>query len=222
MTLAREESDRIYWSTLRPIGGKRSRTKPTAHTVGAKPTNVNHEIKQCGRKTMGSSQWSLIQRNTQLSQHTVQNSQRDIYKRLTSLCQQTQVSLVSGLCLNETQPSRMTLAREKSNRIYWSTLRPIGGKRSRTKPTNVGAKPTNVNHEIKQCGRKTLGSLQWSLIQRNTQLTQHTVQNSQRDIYKRLTSLRQQTQVSLVSSLCFYCFKKPSHQWSQSMSCEKL
>ena len=158
MTLASEKSTRIYWSTLRPIGGKRSRAKPT--NVGAKPTNVNHEIKQCGRKTLGSSQWSLIQRNTLLSQHTAQNSQRDIYKRLTSLCQQTQVSLVSGLCLNkprptgelpgleQTQPSRMTLAREKSTRIYWSTLRPIGGKRSRTKPTNVGAKPTNVNHEI--------------------------------------------------------------------------
>ena len=173
MTLAREKSNRIYWSTLRPIGGKRSRTKPTVHTVGAKPTNVNHEIKQCGRKTMGSSQWSLIQRNTQLSQHTVQNSQRDIYKRLTSLCQQTQVSLVSGLCLYETQPSRMTLAREKSNRIYWSTLRPIGGKRSRTKPTNVGAKPTNVNHEIKQCGRKTLGSSQWSTYLNHSAFAAH-------------------------------------------------
>ena len=86
----------------------------------------------------------------------------DIYKRLTSLCQQTQVSLVSSLCLYKTQPSRMTLAREKSNRIYWSTLRPTGGKRSRTRPTKVGAKPTSVNHEIKQCGRKTLGSSQWS------------------------------------------------------------
>ena len=49
-----------------------------------------------------------------------QNESTDIYKRLTSLCQQTQVSLVSSLCLYKTQPSRMTLAREKSNRIYWS------------------------------------------------------------------------------------------------------
>ena len=49
--------------------------------------------------------WAHFQQNMSMALYSklVPQQLKDIYKRLTSLCQQTQVSLVSGLCFNETQ-----------------------------------------------------------------------------------------------------------------------